>query len=82
MGETGKHTPERKDPSAGEKNIVNCETQRILSICRDRDTEAEVSMAVNPPLLSSIGGMPVPFEAEMFLLTRQSVEFEVDKIPE
>lgn len=29
-----------------------------------------------------VGGMPVPFQAETFLLTRQSVEFEVDKIPD
>ena len=69
-----------RGPSAGEKDTAK--TQRILSICRDRDRDREVSMAVNPPLLSSIGGMPVPFEAEMFLLTRQSVDFEVDKIPE
>eukprot|EP00250_Pteridium_aquilinum_P011260 c19943_g1_i2 orf=188-844(-) len=37
-------------------------------------------MAANPPLLPT-GGMPLPFQAEMFLLTRQNVEFEVDKIP-
>lgn len=35
-------------------------------------------MAVNPPLM---GGMPVPFQGEIFLLTRPNVEFEVDKIP-
>jgi hypothetical protein len=38
-------------------------------------------MAVNPPLFAA-AGMPLPFEAEIFLLSRQSVEFEIDKIPE
>ncbi|XP_050372729.1 uncharacterized protein LOC126790512 isoform X2 [Argentina anserina] len=36
-------------------------------------------MAVNPQLLPN--GMPVPFVNEMFVLIRDGVEFEVDKIP-
>ncbi|KAI5081896.1 hypothetical protein GOP47_0001639 [Adiantum capillus-veneris] len=35
-------------------------------------------MAVNPPLM---GAMPVPFQGEIFLLRRDNVIFEVDKIP-
>ncbi|XP_078433569.1 classical AGP protein [Wolffia australiana] len=37
-------------------------------------------MALNPELLSYTP-MPVPFVNEMFVLTREGVEFEVDKIP-
>lgn len=37
-------------------------------------------MAINPPLLPN--GMPVPFDNELFLLTRPNVEFEIDKIPD
>ncbi|XP_039040764.1 uncharacterized protein LOC120179144 isoform X2 [Hibiscus syriacus] len=37
-------------------------------------------MAQNPQLLPN--GMPVPFTNEMFVLVRNGVEFEVDKIPE
>nr|AFK43816.1 unknown [Lotus japonicus] len=36
-------------------------------------------MALNPQLFPS--GMPVPFVNEMFVLARDSVEFEIDKIP-
>lgn len=36
-------------------------------------------MAVNPQLFPN--GMPVPFVNEMFVLARDGVEFEVDKIP-
>ncbi|PRQ39705.1 putative PH domain-containing protein [Rosa chinensis] len=36
-------------------------------------------MALNPQLLPN--GMPVPFVNEMFVLIRDGVEFEVDKIP-
>ncbi|KAL0903725.1 hypothetical protein M5K25_028122 [Dendrobium thyrsiflorum] len=36
-------------------------------------------MALNPQLFSN--GMPVPFLGEMFVLARDGVEFEVDKIP-
>lgn len=36
-------------------------------------------MAVNPELFSN--GMPVPFVNEMFVLARDGVEFEIDKIP-
>jgi len=36
-------------------------------------------MALNPQLLPN--GMPVPFVNEMFVLVRDGVEFEVDKIP-
>ncbi|XP_038992630.1 uncharacterized protein LOC120116145 [Hibiscus syriacus] len=36
-------------------------------------------MALNPQLLPN--GMPVPFTNEMFVLVRNGVEFEVDKIP-
>ncbi|KAJ7979710.1 UPF0664 stress-induced protein C29B12.11c [Quillaja saponaria] len=36
-------------------------------------------MAVNPQLFPN--GMPVPFVNEMFVLARDVVEFEVDKIP-
>ncbi|ERN06457.1 hypothetical protein AMTRI_Chr06g169080 [Amborella trichopoda] len=36
-------------------------------------------MALNSPLLPN--GMPVPFENEMFILSRDGVEFEIDKIP-
>lgn len=36
-------------------------------------------MALNPQLLPN--GMPVPFVSEMFVLARDGVEFEVDKIP-
>lgn len=37
-------------------------------------------MALNPQLYAN--GMPVPFVGEMFVLSRDGVEFEVDKIPE
>lgn len=36
-------------------------------------------MALNPQLFPT--GMPVPFVNEMFVLARDGVEFEVDKIP-
>ncbi|XP_022718715.1 uncharacterized protein LOC111276972 isoform X2 [Durio zibethinus] len=36
-------------------------------------------MALNPQLFPN--GMPVPFTNEMFILVRDGVEFEVDKIP-
>ncbi|KAJ4822125.1 hypothetical protein Tsubulata_017252 [Turnera subulata] len=36
-------------------------------------------MALNPQLFPN--GLPVPFEGEMFVLARNGVEFEVDKIP-
>ncbi|KAF5741242.1 hypothetical protein HS088_TW10G00238 [Tripterygium wilfordii] len=36
-------------------------------------------MALNPPLFPN--GMPVPFLNEIFVLARDGVEFEVDKIP-
>jgi hypothetical protein len=36
-------------------------------------------MALNPQLFPN--GMPVPFVNELFVLTRDGVEFEVDKIP-
>ncbi|KAH9602462.1 hypothetical protein KSS87_017676 [Heliosperma pusillum] len=36
-------------------------------------------MAQNPQLFPN--GMPVPFYAELFVLARDGVEFEVDKIP-
>ncbi|CAL1352886.1 unnamed protein product [Linum trigynum] len=36
-------------------------------------------MALNPQLLPN--GLPVPFVNEMFVLARDGVEFEVDKIP-
>ena len=36
-------------------------------------------MALNPQLMPN--GMPVPFVNEMFVLVRDGVEFEVDKIP-
>lgn len=36
-------------------------------------------MALNPQLFPS--GLPVPFTNEMFVLARDGVEFEVDKIP-
>ncbi|XVF56718.1 hypothetical protein PTKIN_Ptkin06aG0142600 [Pterospermum kingtungense] len=36
-------------------------------------------MALNPQLLPN--GMPVPFANELFVLVRDGVEFEVDKIP-
>lgn len=36
-------------------------------------------MAVNPQLFPN--GMPVPFVNEMFVLVRDGVEFQVDKIP-
>ena len=38
-----------------------------------------VVMAVNPQLFPN--GMPVPFVNELFVLARDGVEFEVDKIP-
>ena len=38
-----------------------------------------IKMAVNPQLFPN--GMPVPFVNEMFVLARDGVEFEVDKIP-
>ncbi|KAK1281724.1 hypothetical protein QJS10_CPB22g00374 [Acorus calamus] len=37
-------------------------------------------MALNQPLYGN--GMPVAFVGEMFVLARDGVEFEVDKIPE
>ena len=39
----------------------------------------EKKMALNPQLFPN--GMPVPFTNEMFVLVRDGVEFEVDKIP-
>lgn len=36
-------------------------------------------MALNPQLLPN--GMPIAFVNEMFVLVRDGVEFEVDKIP-
>lgn len=36
-------------------------------------------MALNPQLLPN--GIPIPFVNEMFVLVRDGVEFEVDKIP-
>ncbi|XP_042053327.1 uncharacterized protein LOC121798406 [Salvia splendens] len=36
-------------------------------------------MALNPQLFPN--GMPVPFDNEMFVLGRDGVEFEIDKIP-
>lgn len=36
-------------------------------------------MALNPQLFPN--GMPVPFVNELFVLARDGVEFEVDKIP-
>ncbi|XP_052206077.1 UPF0664 stress-induced protein C29B12.11c [Diospyros lotus] len=36
-------------------------------------------MALNPQLFPN--GMPVPFANEMFVLSRDGVEFEIDKIP-
>ncbi|XP_017976111.1 PREDICTED: UPF0664 stress-induced protein C29B12.11c [Theobroma cacao] len=36
-------------------------------------------MALNPQLFQN--GMPIPFTNEMFVLVRDGVEFEVDKIP-
>ncbi|WCJ27046.1 hypothetical protein M5689_008821 [Euphorbia peplus] len=36
-------------------------------------------MALNPQLFDN--GMPVPFVNEIFVLTRDGVEFEIDKIP-
>ncbi|KAF6134048.1 hypothetical protein GIB67_038339 [Kingdonia uniflora] len=37
-------------------------------------------MAVNPQLFPN--GMPVPFQNEMFVLARDGVDFEIDKIPD
>lgn len=37
-------------------------------------------MALNPQMYAN--GMPVSFIGEMFVLSRDGVEFEVDKIPE
>lgn len=37
-------------------------------------------MALNPQLYEN--GSPVPFVDEMFILRRDAVDFEVDKIPE
>lgn len=39
-----------------------------------------VTMAVNPQLYGN--GTPVPFVDEMFVLTRDPVEFQVDNLPE
>lgn len=36
-------------------------------------------MALNPNLFPN--GMPVPFTNELFVLARDGVEFEIDKIP-
>ncbi|EHA8592326.1 putative UPF0664 stress-induced protein C29B12.11c [Cocos nucifera] len=36
-------------------------------------------MALNPQLFPN--GMPVPFVGEMFVLARDGVEIEIDKIP-
>lgn len=36
-------------------------------------------MAMNPQLFPN--GMPVPFMNEMFVLARDGVEFDIDKIP-
>jgi len=36
-------------------------------------------MALNPQLFPN--GMPVPFVNEMFVLARDGVEFDIDKIP-
>ncbi|XP_073117723.1 uncharacterized protein [Elaeis guineensis] len=36
-------------------------------------------MALNPQLFAN--GMPVPFVGEMFVLARDGVDFEIDKIP-
>lgn len=36
-------------------------------------------MALNPQLFPN--GMPVPFVNEIFVLARDGVEFEIDKIP-
>ena len=36
-------------------------------------------MALNPQLFPN--GMPVPFVSEMFVLARDGVEFDIDKIP-
>lgn len=36
-------------------------------------------MALNPQLFPN--GMPVPFLNEMFVLARDGVEFQIDKIP-
>jgi hypothetical protein len=41
--------------------------------------EKEREMALNPQLFQN--GMPVPFENELFVLARDGVDFEVDKIP-
>lgn len=41
--------------------------------------ERERVMALNPQLFPN--GMPVPFVNEMFVLARDGVEFEIDKIP-
>lgn len=37
-------------------------------------------MALNPNI-DGVNGMPVPFQNEMFVLIRDGVEFQVDKIP-
>ncbi|KAL0842955.1 hypothetical protein Bca101_016200 [Brassica carinata] len=52
-------------------------TRRNLSTRLDQIETAV--MALNPQLMPN--GMPVPFVNEMFVLVRDGVEFEVDKIP-
>ncbi|KAF3549896.1 hypothetical protein DY000_02000480 [Brassica cretica] len=44
-----------------------------------KSVETAEPMALNPQLMPN--GMPVPFVNEMFVLVRDGVEFEVDKIP-
>ncbi|CAN0859550.1 hypothetical protein LINGRAHAP2_LOCUS7690 [Linum grandiflorum] len=41
--------------------------------------KGDCDMALNPQLLPN--GLPVPFVNEMFVLARDGVEFEIDKIP-
>ncbi|CAL5412001.1 unnamed protein product [Camellia sinensis] len=58
----------------------NSKSNQIESIWWEcEEEEEEIEMALNPQLFPN--GMPVPFVNEMFVLARDGVEYEVDKIP-
>jgi hypothetical protein len=61
------------------QSILNNTTHSTKSRNSISYFESLWNMALNPQLFPN--GMPVPFVNEMFVLARDGVEFDVDKIP-
>lgn len=79
MVEVSSNKPSRCDANDKLKKLIFEKTQRRENITSHRPPRARKEMALNPQLFQN--GMPVPFVNEIFVLTRDGVEFEIDKIP-